>query len=156
MNAGALRRARPVALVLMLIAGAAPSPASTALRSAQQTTAMKIQLDLDGTQAMATLDDSAATRDFVSLLPLTLTLADYNGTEKISDLPTKLSTKGAPAGVEPAAGDIAYYAPWGNLAIFYKDFSYSSGLVKLGQIHSNGHAFDRPGTLRVTIARIEE
>jgi hypothetical protein len=104
----------------------------------------------------ATLDDNASSRDFASLLPLALTLDDYNGTEKISDLPKKLSTRGAPEGVDPAAGDIAYYAPWGNLAIFYKDFGYSRGLVKLGTIESSAKAFERSGRLRVTIEPIEE
>jgi len=33
-------------------------------------------------------------------------------------------------------GDITYYAPWGNLAIFYRDFDYSRGLVRLGRIDS--------------------
>ena len=37
-----------------------------------------------------TLNDSKAAQDFANLLPLTLTLHDYNGTEKISDLPRKL------------------------------------------------------------------
>ena len=83
---------------------------------------MNIRIDLEGTRLTATLDDSAASRAFVVLLPLTLTLEDYNGTEKISDLPKRLSTKDAPAGVDPSKGDIAYYGPWGNLAIFYKDF----------------------------------
>jgi hypothetical protein len=117
---------------------------------------MKIGMDVDGTRVTATLDDSATSRDLASLLPLTLTLDDYNGTEKISDLPKKLSTQGAPEGVAPAAGDIAYYAPWGNLAIFYKDFGYSHGLVKLGRIDSGVDAFDRPGALRVSIQRIDK
>ncbi|WP_394287896.1 cyclophilin-like fold protein [Corynebacterium variabile] len=30
---------------------------------------------------------------------------------------------------------IAYYAPWGNLAIFYRDFPRSPGLVILGHIN---------------------
>ncbi len=34
----------------------------------------------------------------------------------------------------PQVGDFAYYAPWGNLAIYYKAFSYSSGLILLGRI----------------------
>ncbi len=34
----------------------------------------------------------------------------------------------------PTSGDTAYYAPRGNLAIYYRDFGYSSGLVKLGSI----------------------
>jgi hypothetical protein len=117
---------------------------------------MKIRMDVNGTPVTATLDDNESSREFVSLLPLTLTLEDYNGTEKISNLAKKLSTKGAPAGIDPSAGDIAYYAPWGNLAIFYKDFGYSRGLVKLGQINSRTDVFQRPGTLRVTIHRTDE
>jgi hypothetical protein len=117
---------------------------------------MKIRMDVDGTRIIAMLDDNATSKDFASLLPLGLTLDDYNGTEKISDLPKKLSTQGAPEGVAPAAGDIAYYAPWGNLAIFYKDFGYSHGLVKLGTIASSARVFERAGRLRVTIEPIEE
>ena len=114
---------------------------------------MRIRIDVDGTGLMATLDDTAASRDFVSLLPLTLTLEDYNGTEKIGDLPRKLGTSDAPAGIDPSAGDITYYSPWGNLAIFYKDFEYSRGLVRLGRIDSHADTFARRGTLRVTIQR---
>jgi hypothetical protein len=117
---------------------------------------MKIRIDLDGTRITAALDDNATASEFASLLPLALTLDDYNGTEKVSDLPKKLSTQGAPDGVAPSAGDIAYYAPWGNLAIFYKDFGYSRGLVKLGAIESGARAFERPGSLRVTIEPVEE
>jgi hypothetical protein len=29
-----------------------------------------------------------------------------------------LSTDGAPAGARPEAGDLTYYSPWGNLAVF--------------------------------------
>jgi hypothetical protein len=117
---------------------------------------MKIRLEVDGTRIIATLEDNATARDFASLLPLTLTLDDCNGTEKISDLPKKLSTRGAPEGVDPVAGDLAYYAPWGNLAIFYKDFGYSRGLVKLGTIESSARVFQRSGSLRVRVEPIEE
>ena len=103
-------------------------------------------MDVDGTHITATLEDSATSQDFASLLPLTLTLDDYNATEQISGLPKKLSTRGAPEGAAPVAGDIAYYAPWGNLAIFYKDFAYSPGLVKFGTIESGARAFERSGT----------
>ena len=75
---------------------------------------MKLRLIVEGKAIEATLLGNATARDFASLLPLTLTLEDYNSTEKISYLPRKLSTAGAPAGVDPAAGDIAYYAPWGK------------------------------------------
>ena len=99
----------------------------------------------------ATLTDSQTTRDFVSLLPLPLTLEDYVGTEKISYLPQTLSTDDAPAGSDPSVGDIAYYAPWGNLAIFYRDVGYASGLVILGKIDSDVEALNVPDPIEATI-----
>ena len=48
-------------------------------------------------------------------------------------------------------GDITYYAPWGNLAIFYKDFGYAKGLVKLGSFDSGIEALKVGGSLKATI-----
>jgi hypothetical protein len=112
---------------------------------------MKISIDLGGTVVTATLDDNETSRDFVSLLPLTLTLTDYAVTEKISDLPKRLSTQRAPTGSDPSVGDIAYYAPWGNLALFYRDAPYASGLVRLGRIDGGVDALRRPGSLNAKI-----
>ena len=112
---------------------------------------MKISIRVQDKVITATLTDNATSRDFVSLLPMSLTLEDYAATEKVSDLPRKLSTEGAPAGSTPSVGDIAYYAPWGNLAMFYKDFRYSSGLIKLGKIDSGIEALNYPGSANVTI-----
>jgi hypothetical protein len=123
--------------------------------SPKQANSMKIRLKVGDTVLTATLIDSATTRDFISLLPLTLTLKDYAGTEKISDLPKRLSTENAPSGSDPSVGDITYYAPWGNLAIFYRDFGYSSGLVILGKIDSGIEVFNVPGSVRVTIELIK-
>jgi len=117
--------------------------------------AMKIRLKVGDTVLTATLIESKTTQDFISLLPLTLTLKDYAGTEKISDLPRRLSTENAPSGSDPSAGDITYYAPWGNLAIFYRDFGYSSGLVILGKIDSGIETFNVPGSAKVTIELIK-
>jgi hypothetical protein len=91
---------------------------------------------------------------FHSLLPLTLKLDDYAATEKISYLPRKLSKDAAPDGFAPVSGDIAYYAPWGNLAIYYKDFEYSKGLIKLGTIVSGLEALSVPGSADVRIEAI--
>ena len=116
---------------------------------------MRIRLNVEGRSLTATLHDHATSRDFVSLLPLTLTLQDYEGTEKISDLPKRLSIKGAPKGSDPSVGNLAYYAPWGNLAVFYRDFGYSSGLVLLGKLDSGIEALARPGPLEVKIELAE-
>ncbi|QND71165.1 hypothetical protein [Tardiphaga robiniae] len=57
--------------------------------------------------------------------------------KKISDLPSKLSTEGAPAGEQPAAGDIN-----------------SAGLVKLGHIDEGLEFLARSGPIKVTIERL--
>jgi hypothetical protein len=111
----------------------------------------KIRMKIEGGAALTgALEDSRAARDFASLLPLKLTLTDYNATEKISDLPRRLSTDGAPRGVDPDVRDITYYAPWGNLALFYEDFGYSEGLVRLGRFDSGVQALRGRDKLRVT------
>ena len=84
----------------------------------------------------ATLDDGPAGRAFAALLPLTVSLRDHAGTEKVSDLPARLPTEGSPPGTTAQAGDLAYYAPWGNLACFYRPFGYAQGLVRLGRLDS--------------------
>jgi hypothetical protein len=116
---------------------------------------MKIRITLKDAVITATLTDSQTTRDFVSLLPLTLTLEDYAGTEKISYLPRELSTEDAPTGSDPSIGDIAYYAPWGNLAIFHRDFGYASGLVILGRIDSGIEGLNVPGSVEATIELVK-
>jgi hypothetical protein len=117
---------------------------------------MKIRLTLDDAVLTATLDENDTAREFAAMLPLSLRLDDYESTEKVSDLPRRLDTKGAPQGTDPDVGDIAYYAPWGNLAVYYRDFGYSTGLVKLGSIDAGVEALQRPGPMQVTIERCDQ
>ncbi|WP_242024440.1 cyclophilin-like fold protein [Trichocoleus sp. FACHB-591] len=123
--------------------------------STERANSMKINITLEDQVVTATLIDSKTTQDFVSLLPLTLMLEDHASTEKVSNLPRRLSTEDAPPGSDPSVGDIAYYAPWGNLAIYYRDFEYSNGLVILGKIDSGIEALNVPGSVDVTIKRIQ-
>lgn len=117
---------------------------------------MRIRIELEGQTLTATLADNPTSRDFVSLLPLTLELEDYAETEKISYLSRNLSTAGAPPGSDPSVGDISYYAPWGNLALFHRDFGYSKGLIKLGTLDQGVEALRRPGILRARIELMQE
>lgn len=70
---------------------------------------------------------------FLQKLPLKLDLEDYADTERIAYLDFKLKTDGSD-GYEPHRGDLCYYAPWGNLAFFKKDFRYSKDLFFIGRI----------------------
>jgi len=121
-------------------------------RSGSTQDTMRIRIIVEGTELAASLENTPAARDFADMLPLELTLEDYHATEKIADLPSRLSTDNAPEGVDPEVGDITYFAPWGNLALFYRDFGYSRGLVRLGRIEGNVAVLEAEGPLK---ARIE-
>lgn len=116
---------------------------------------MKIRVTIEGQTLTATLDDTTTARDFASLLPIELTLSDYSATEKVSDLPRRLATEGAPRSYKPSIGDITYYAPWGNLAIFYRPFSDSSGLIRLGAFDGPIDALRRDQPFRARFERAE-
>jgi len=134
-----------VGIALLMMAGgsvvALALPVETAIQDGKVETMTKIRMKVDGGEIIATLNAGAAASDFLALLPLALTLSDYHKTEKVSDLPKRLST----------VGDITYYAPWGNLAIFYRDFGYASGLVHLGVIESGQQLLEQKGAFEVTI-----
>lgn len=129
-----------------------PGAQRPAAASAAEARTMKILLTANGRPMTATLIDSPTTRDFVALLPLTLVFEDYASTEKIAYLPRKLSVEGAPTGIAPVPGDIAYYAPWGNLALFYRGFRHSEGLIRLGRLDDGADLSKAPGPLTLTIA----
>lgn len=121
------------------------------------TRGVRIQLTTEGAVvARATLEGHACARDFVALLPLTLKLEDYAATEKIAVLPRPLVTTEPIAACAPSAGDVSFYAPWGNIAIFYNDGQLSQGLVRLGRLDAGLSAIRRTGPMVVTfeLARV--
>lgn len=121
------------------------------------TRGVRIQLTVDGAVvATATLEGHASARDFVALLPLTLKLEDYAATEKIAVLPRPLTTNEPIAACMPSAGDVSFYAPWGNIAIFYNDGQLSQGLVRLGRLDAGLSAIRRTGPMVVTFELARE
>ena len=112
---------------------------------------MQIKFTSNGKTMLATLESNNAAKHFYQLLPLTLKVEDFANAEKIATLPEKLNLQGLPAGTDAGAGDITYYAPWGNLALFYKQQSYANGLIKLGKITGDSQFFKSLGQADVTI-----
>lgn len=117
---------------------------------------MRIRLTVDGQSATATLYNNATARDFAALLPLSLTMVDYATIERVSNLPRKLSTQGAPDGMAPVAGELTHYAPWGNLAIFIQGRTYSRSLLPLGKVNEGLSVLAKPGPYKVRIERVED
>lgn len=116
----------------------------------------RIRLIFNNEEVFVKMNDNPTSKDFLSRLPLSLTFEEYAGTEKISNLQRKLNIQGAPSGGKPSVGDFTYYAPWGNLAIFYKDFGYANGLILLGKIESGTERLAGiKGNFSVTIEKVE-
>lgn len=116
---------------------------------------VKIQFNYNNKTVIGSLENNPASQEFLAMLPLTVKLEDYGSVEKIALLPGKLNKTNTMAAITPVAGDIAYYIPWGNLAIFRQDFRYSPGLVRLGQIEEGLESLQQPGSVEIHITRVE-
>lgn len=118
-------------------------------------TSLDVTITVGDRTITATMEDNSAGRDFLSRLPLEVTLNDYNNiTEKIFYPTPALSAEGVTRGCTPAPGDITIYAPWGNVAIFCKSWSHSNDLIKIGRIDGNGiEALSVAGDVRVIFER---
>ena len=94
----------------------------------------QIRIRIGEQRFTATLDDSAAARDLLGQLPVTLDMVDHGGVEKTGPLPAPLSLDGQPEGADPAVGDLGYYAPGNDLVLYYGDQSYYPGIVVVGRL----------------------
>jgi len=117
-------------------------------------TMTSVRISVEGQTLTAQLADNPTAHDLVDQLPLTLTFRDFNGVEKIADLPRPLTTAGVPAGADPDVNDIGYYAPSGNLVFYYGDVGYWDGIVRIGQFDTEIGIIQRqPDGFDVTIER---
>ncbi|QIN83522.1 hypothetical protein GBA63_13425 [Rubrobacter tropicus] len=131
-----------------------PSPASGDPDSSEGT---PIRIAFGGTGLTARLHDNATARDLASQLPLTLTFSDLSNVEKTAPLPRELSLDGAPEGHDPAAGDIGYYSPGGDLVFYYdSEAPFFDGIVRIGEFDGGMDAIEHQGgDFSVTIRRAE-
>ena len=109
-----------------------PSPAPPGGTQPQQGTI--IEITIDGERLQATLDGSAASRDLIDQLPVTLEMSDHGSVEKTGRLPAPLSTAGQPPAADPDIADIGYYAPGQDLVLYYGDQSSFPGIVVIGRM----------------------
>lgn len=94
----------------------------------------RIKMSFEKKEVIIKIFTNKTSKDFLSQLPITLEFEDFAKAEKIAYLDRKLTIDKISSAKETS--DFCYYAPWGNLAIFYKGYGTDSGLVKLGLIES--------------------
>ena len=116
--------------------------AELGLSQPQETTSSETEEnDMESTQVAVTcgdlqvvyeLNDSPAAQGLLSQLPLTVEVEDFSTNEKVFYPPQELDTTDTPLAVG-GAGTLAYYAPWGDVVLFYDSFSANGSLYELGE-----------------------
>ncbi len=105
-------------------------------------------------QAVLRLNDSKAADNMYNMLPLQLSFRDFNRTEKIAYPPQPVHAGLRPEGHQPGRGDLCVYAPWGNLCIFYRDYSESADLFYLGRVEKGMELLEKQeNDFTVTLSR---
>ncbi len=100
-------------------------------------------------QVVYELNDSPAAQSLLSQLPLTVVVEDFSTNEKVFYPPQELDTSDTPL-AEGGAGTLAYYAPWGDVVLFYDSFSANGSLYELGEAVSGAEDISQmTGTITV-------
>lgn len=127
----------------------------------QETTSSETEeIDMESTQISVTcgdlqvvyaLNDSPAAQSLLSQLPLTVAVEDFSTNEKVFYPPRELDTSDTPL-AEGGAGTLAYYAPWGDVVLFYDSFSANGSLYGLGEAVSGAESIGQmSGTITVEV-----
>lgn len=123
------------------------------IASSEGTLNMKINITVSGKTVTATVMDNPTAKDFVSLLPLTMSMKDLFGREKFGHLQKALSEKG-PRKNTYEVGDIAYWSPAHDFAIYYhqdRETIPSPGIIPIAKISGGAEIFNVPGSVKVNI-----
>lgn len=110
-----------------------------------------------GTTIVFELNNSPTAEALHAQLPLSVTVENFSDNEKIFYPPEKLPVSGTPLAESIQAGTLAYYAPWGNVVMFYGPFSSAPGLYKLGHAISGTEYIEVvSGTIRIEKGVVNE
>ena len=121
--------------------------------SSERNQNMKINIKIGGKTLTASLANNATAQDFVSVLPLNVSMSDLFGREKYGDLPKALSEHG-PRKNRYEVGDIAYWSPDHQFAVYYRQDGQSipsPGIIPIAKIDAGADVFNVPGSVKVTI-----
>lgn len=122
------------------------SPQGTLVRFASRNTTVEVTI----------VPDNPTAKDFLALLPLTMSLEEFAGKEKIGTLSRDLQTAGSP-GSDPEDGDLIYFIPWGNIGFYYNTdgIGYSDQVIHLGTYNATLDQLTRleGSTVSVEIAK---
>ncbi len=136
---------RELQQILRLLVSVIILSASTALALETETMQMKI-----GDKAYSVvLNDNNTTKALRELLPMTVTMAEFNGNEKYYLLHNSLPSRPEHIG-QIKSGDIMLFGD-DSLVVFYKDFKTTYSYTRIGHIENAADLEQTLGRGSVTI-----
>lgn len=104
----------------------------------------KINVNINGTDFTATLEDNETTRKFLQMLPLEINMSDLNSNEKYYYFNDSLPNNSSRVG-RISNGDIMLYGS-DCLVIFYESFNSGYSYTRIGKI-------DNPSSLKQVVGK---
>lgn len=112
---------------------------------------MRISVEGNGKKIVYELNDSTAAKELYNQLPLKTDVKNFSTNEKVFYPLNQLGIQQTPA-ANAEKGTLAYYAPWGNVVMFYDYFGKGSGLYELGQVVSGKESIESlSGEIEISI-----
>ena len=122
------------------------------VKCTDETGSRQISVQFGENTVIYELNDSPAADSLYEQLPITTEVEDFSTNEKIFYPSRELDTTDSPV-AEGGAGTLAYYAPWGDVVMFYDDYSVNESLFELGQAVSGEEQIsEMSGTIVIDIA----
>lgn len=133
-----------------------PSTGAKATHKKEYVMDKQLKISMNNKVAYAEFEDSKTTREFIALLPLTLTMDDLSGREKYSVLPKALSKEGK-VSTSFQEGDLSYWLG-GGIAAFYNNDGHEvkAGLIVLAKLGKGIEHFKGPEALTVKFEAVNK
>jgi hypothetical protein len=120
---------------------------------------IKIRITVGNRAVTATMLDNITAREFAALLPFTMTLNDFAAREKYGHCARPLSETVAGRQKPYKVGDIGYWSPNSDFAIFYRHDGSEipdPGITMIGTVDNNGiEVFNVSGRVTATFEVIK-
>lgn len=117
----------------------------------EEGSAMRIAIACNGIEVVYVLNDSPAARGFFEQLPLELEVQPFGSNEMTVYPRQELDVSDTPLAASGGRGALAYYEPWGDIVLFYGEFSENAGLYELGEAEAGAESIElMQGTVTIS------
>lgn len=105
------------------------------IKKSEEKTQMQISVKNNSYEIIYELNNSTAAKELLAQLPLTLKVEPFSNNEITFYPPKKLNTANTPLS-DGKTGSLSYYAPWGDVVMFYAPCPPNGSLYEIGKIVS--------------------